>query len=59
MDLDTFAWLLTDEGQQLLVHADHAWSDHGGDPVKSAAAVRRTEPDANHAAAAAPAGIAG
>lgn len=52
MDAETFAWLLTDEGQQLLVHATHAWADHEGDPVRSASAVRRTEPNADHAAAA-------
>lgn len=52
MDVDTLAWLLTDEGQQLLEHAAHAYVDHAGDPVRAAAAVRRTEPVAERAAAA-------
>ncbi len=52
MDLDTFTWLLSQEGQQLLGHATHAWTDHDGDPIKSAAAVRRTEPNGDRAAAA-------
>lgn len=52
MDLDDFRWLLTDPGQQLLVHATHAFVDHAGDPVRTAAAVRRTEANAGRAAAA-------
>ncbi|NYG55030.1 THUMP-like domain-containing protein [Nocardioides perillae] len=52
MDLDAFRWLLTDAGQQLLVEATHAWADADGDVVRAAAAVRRTEPVAEHAAAA-------
>jgi SAM-dependent methyltransferase len=52
MDLEAFRWLLTDPGQQLLVEATHAWVDADGDPVRAAAAVRRTEPVAERAAAA-------
>jgi SAM-dependent methyltransferase len=52
VDVETLAWLLTDEGQQLLEHAAHAYVDHAGDPVRAAAAVRRTEPVAERAAAA-------
>ncbi|KRF18936.1 methyltransferase [Nocardioides sp. Soil797] len=52
MDLETFAWLLTDDGQRLLEQAGHAYADHDGDPVRSAAAVRKIEPDADRAAAA-------
>lgn len=52
MDLHTFEWLLTDHGQQLLTIASDAYADHDGDPVRAASAVRRTEPDAERAAAA-------
>ncbi|WP_203338726.1 class I SAM-dependent methyltransferase [Nocardioides limicola] len=52
MLLDAFEWLLTPPGQQLLRIAGEAWADHDGDPVRAAAAVRRTEPDADRAAAA-------
>lgn len=52
MDLDTFTWLLTDDGQRLLDRAAHLYADHEGDPLAAAAAVRRVEPDAERAAAA-------
>lgn len=52
VDLETFEWLLTPDGQQLLTIAAEAWIDHRGDPVKAASAVRRTEPVAERAAAA-------
>lgn len=52
MDVDAFRWLLTDDGQVLLGVAGRALAEHPGDPVRAAAAVRRTEPDADRAAAA-------
>ena len=52
MDIDTLAWLQSDDGRRLLDHAAHAWADHEGDPVRVATAVRRHEPDAEKAAAA-------
>lgn len=52
MDLETFEWLLTPAGQELLTIAADTWADHDGDPVKSAAAVRRTEANPERAAAA-------
>ncbi|MBE7324916.1 SAM-dependent methyltransferase [Nocardioides sp. Y6] len=52
MDLDTFLWLLTDDGQRLLERASHLYADHDGDPLAAAAAVRKVEPDAERAAAA-------
>src|SRR3546814_13324610 len=52
MDLATFEWLLTDDGQHLLEAATHAYVDHAGDPVRSAAAVRTIEPDPDRSAAA-------
>ncbi|MFS3130123.1 THUMP-like domain-containing protein [Nocardioides sp. Bht2] len=52
MDVTTFAWLLTDAGQQLLTVAADAYADHQGDPIRTAAAVRKQEPDADRAAAA-------
>ncbi|MEZ5091411.1 hypothetical protein [Nocardioides sp.] len=52
MELDTFRWLLTADGQQLLLTAAQAYADADGDPVRSAAQVRRQEPDADRAAAA-------
>ncbi|WP_109508014.1 THUMP-like domain-containing protein [Nocardioides speluncae] len=52
MDIETFHWLLTSEGQQLLVIATEAYVDAAGDPVRAAASVRRTEPNAEKAAAA-------
>ncbi|WP_067437370.1 class I SAM-dependent methyltransferase [Nocardioides jensenii] len=52
MDSDTFRWLLTDDGQRLLESATHAYVDHAGDPIRSAAAVRKIESDPDRAAAA-------
>ena len=52
MDIETLAWLQTDEGRRLLDVAAHAWADHDGDPVRVATAVRRLEPDAEKSAAA-------
>ncbi len=52
VDLETFEWLLTDSGQELLRIATEAFLDHEGDPVRAASAVRRTESDAERAAAA-------
>ncbi|MFN8193399.1 MAG: class I SAM-dependent methyltransferase [Nocardioidaceae bacterium] len=52
MDLETFRWLLTDDGQRLLLRATEAFVDADGDPVASATAVRRHEPDPDRAAAA-------
>lgn len=52
MDIETFRWLLTSEGQQLMVIATEAYVDADGDPVRAASSVRRTEPNAEKAAAA-------
>ena len=52
VDLDSFRWLLTDDGQRLLGRATHVYAEVEGDPVRAAAAVRRIEPDADRAAAA-------
>jgi SAM-dependent methyltransferase len=52
VDLDTFRWLLTDAGQQLLDRATHAYADVDGDPLRAAAAVRRIEPDPERSSAA-------
>ncbi|WP_110240721.1 class I SAM-dependent methyltransferase [Nocardioides gilvus] len=61
MDLDTFTWLLTDDGQRLLERAAHLYADDHGrnvggkqrtDLLAVAAAVRKVEPDAERAAAA-------
>lgn len=52
MDLEAFRWLLTDDGQRLLDRAAEAYADHGGDPVRTASAVRRLEPSAERATAA-------
>lgn len=52
MDIETFRWLLTSEGQQLLVIATEAYVDADGDPVRAASSVRRTESNAERAAAA-------
>jgi len=40
MDLDTFRWLLTEDGQHLLTRAAQVYADHDGDPVGSASALR-------------------
>ncbi len=52
MDLDTFAWLLTDPGQRLLATAAEVYADTDGDPVRLAAGVRRHEADPARATAA-------
>jgi SAM-dependent methyltransferase len=52
VEIETLAWLRTDEGERLLAHAAQAWADHPGDPVRVASVVRRLEPDAEKAAAA-------
>src|SRR6478735_5866740 len=40
VDLEAFRWLLTEPGQQLLTRATHLYVDHGGDPVRTATALR-------------------
>lgn len=52
VDLETFEWLLTDDGQQLLDTASHLYADTDGDPFTATAALRKVEPDADRAAAA-------
>ncbi len=52
MDLETFHWLLTADGRRLLEQATLVYVDCGGDPVRSAAGVRRIDPDPNRSAAA-------
>lgn len=52
MDLETFRWLLTRDGQQLLEIAGRVYAESEGDPVRAASGVRRTEPIADRAAAA-------
>ncbi|WP_235738495.1 THUMP-like domain-containing protein [Nocardioides alcanivorans] len=52
MDLETFRWLLTDPGQQLLETAATAHDQHAGDPVRTATEVRRHESAPERAAAA-------
>jgi SAM-dependent methyltransferase len=52
VDLETFRWLLTDAGQHLLTRATHLYVDHAGDPVRTATALRKAEPDAARATAA-------
>ncbi len=52
MELATFQWLLTEDGQRLLARATHAYVDADGDPVRSSAAVRKIEQDSNRAAVA-------
>jgi SAM-dependent methyltransferase len=49
---ETLAWLRPAAGRRLLEVATRAWVDHGGDPVRVATVVRRTEPDPARAAAA-------
>jgi hypothetical protein len=49
VDLDAFRWLLTDPGQRLLTRATHLYADHAGDPVRTATALRKVEPDAERA----------
>src|SRR5690554_693845 len=38
VDLDTFTWLLGDDGQRLLERATHAYADADGDPLRASAA---------------------
>lgn len=52
MDLRTFAWLLSEDGQRLLAQATEVYADHEGDPVRASAALRRIEADPHRAAAA-------
>lgn len=52
VELETFRWLLTGDGQRLLAQATMAYVDAGSDPMASAEAVRRIEPDPDRAAAA-------
>ncbi len=52
MDLAAFRWLLSADGQRLLARATLAYVDAGADPVASADAVRKIEPDPDRAAAA-------
>ncbi|HQR27926.1 MAG TPA: class I SAM-dependent methyltransferase [Nocardioides sp.] len=52
MDLETFRWLLTPEGQQQLLRATEVYVAHEGDPVGAAAEMRRSEPDPDRAAVA-------
>lgn len=53
MDLEAFRWLLTEPGRQLLTRATHLYADHGGDPVRTATALRAdTTVTPEHAAAA-------
>lgn len=40
MDLETFEWLLTGDGQRLLARAAHSYADHQGDPVAAASSLR-------------------
>jgi SAM-dependent methyltransferase len=41
VDLEAFRWLLTGPGQQLLSRATELYADAAGDPVRTAAALRR------------------
>jgi len=41
MDLESFQWLLTDDGQRVLEQATHLYVDNAGDLVRAATAVRR------------------
>ena len=52
MELETFRWLLTEDGQRLLLRAALAHADADGDPMRAAEAVRRSEPDPDRSAAA-------
>ena len=51
MDLEAFGWLLSADGQALLARATELYVDQAGDPVRTAAALRR-QATAEHAAAA-------
>jgi SAM-dependent methyltransferase len=52
VDLDAFRWLLTEPGQALLTRATELYVDHDGDPVRTATALRREQPEPARAAAA-------
>ncbi len=52
VDLEAFRWLLTDPGQDLLDRAAELYDVHAGDPVRTAAALRRPDVTPEHAAAA-------
>src|SRR3954449_10492503 len=52
VDRDAFRWLLGEPGQRLLGRAAEGYVDHGGDPVRTAAALRREAVSPAHAAAA-------
>lgn len=52
MDLESFRWLLTPDGQRLLERAAAVYAEAGGDVVRAASALRRAEPNAGHASAA-------
>jgi THUMP domain-containing protein len=52
VDLDAFRWLLTEPGQALLIRATELYVDHDGDPVGTATALRRGQPEPARAAAA-------
>jgi SAM-dependent methyltransferase len=41
MDLEAFGWLLSPDGQALLARATQLYVDHAGDPVRTAAALRK------------------
>ncbi|QNN51465.1 class I SAM-dependent methyltransferase [Nocardioides mesophilus] len=51
MDLDAFRRLLTPEGQRLLDRAGRVYAEQGGDPLRTAAALRREAPSDDVAAA--------
>jgi SAM-dependent methyltransferase len=52
MDLEAFRWLLTDDGQALLTRATEVYDVHAGDPVRTAAALRKGDVAPEQAAAA-------
>src|SRR4051812_22463868 len=52
VDRNAFRWLLSEPGQRLLGRAAEVYVDHGGDPVRTAAALRREAVSPAHAAAA-------
>ena len=52
VDLDAFRWLLSEPGQALLDRAREAYDEHAGDPVRAATALRRSDAEPAHAAAA-------
>lgn len=53
VDLETFRWLLTDDGQELLERATHAYVDGDADPLTAAATLRKQQPAGPDGAAAA------